>query len=83
MKRYENALTDSTLGGQLAAKGGTGTSKAAAHGTRDTFEVQLQVVLLVVAQDAAAQPENERAELRRIFPQYILEGRAPTPEEKP
>jgi hypothetical protein len=40
-------------------------------------------VQLVVAQDAAAQPENERAELRRIFPQYILEGRAPTPEEKP
>jgi hypothetical protein len=45
--------------------------------------VQLQIVLLAVARDAAARPENERAELRRIFPQYIFEGRAPTPEEKP
>ena len=68
---------------QLAAKGGTGTSKAAAHGTRAALEVQLQIALLAVAQDAAVRPENERAELRRIFPQYILEGRAPTAEEKP
>jgi hypothetical protein len=66
---------------QLDAKGVTSTSKTAAHTSRDALEIQLQVVLLAVALDAAPRPAAERTELRRIFPQYLLEGRTPTPEE--
>lgn len=58
---------------QLAAKAQTNEAKTKSGGTRDALEVQLMLNLLAVAQDAAPRPEAERAQLRKLFPQDLLQ----------
>ena len=71
---------------QLAAKASTTASKNPSATTREALELACQKALLTVALDALDRTPAERTELRRLFPQHLLENRAsgtPTPPVTP
>jgi hypothetical protein len=49
--------------------------------TREALELECQKALLTVALDALDKTPAEATELRRLFPQNLLEDRQSTPEE--
>jgi hypothetical protein len=61
-------------GTQLGAKGTTQTSDTASDLTRATLEKACMKSLLTVALSAVNLSEVEKADLLRLFPQYILHG---------
>ncbi len=61
---------------QLAAKAATTASKSPSATNRAALEVACQKALLTVALDALDRTPAERTELRRLFPQHLLENRA-------
>ncbi len=67
---------------QVAAKSATTASKNPSATTREALEVACQKALLTVALDALDRSPAERVELRRLFPQHLLENRASTSTTK-
>lgn len=61
---------------QLAAKAATTSSKTPSATNRSALELACQRALLMVALDALDRTPAERTELRRLFPQHLLENRA-------
>jgi hypothetical protein len=68
---------------QLVAKGANNASKTPSATTREALEIECQRALLTVALDALDKTPAEVSELRRLFPQHLLEDRQSTPKETP
>lgn len=66
---------------QLVAKAANNASKMPSATTREALEIECQRALLTVALDALDKTPAEVSELRRLFPQHLLEDRQSTPEE--
>lgn len=68
---------------QLSAKGANNASKTPSATTRAALELECQKALLTVALDSLDKAPAERTELRRLFPQNLLEDRQTTTEATP